>query len=402
MPVLKRVLLTRTMIESAKPDEAEFRLRDSKVPGLTLRVLPSGAKSWSVMWGRGQARTIGKFPNMTLEAARVQSRAVLSEIDVHGSPLAVIDAQARQAEIRTFGDFMRESYGPHVEATAKAGKMTVHCIAAQFGHLYDRTLASIQRLDFDEFKAKRLKAGLHPSTVNRDMDRLKAALSQAVEWKLLTTNPLLGMKRIKRGIENRVRFLSQKEEKALRMALEVREVKFKQRRASGIAWRVERGREPLAPIEGYYDHLLPMSLVALNTGLRRGEITQLTWADIDLTRKLLTVRAGYAKSGKERHVPLNSEVLDLLKRYKRQHGGQGRLFDIICVKKSWAGLMTAAKIEDFRFHDLRHTFASKLVMAGVDLNTVRELLGHGDIKMTLRYAHLAPEHRAAAVEKLVR
>ena len=71
------------------------------------------------------------------------------------------------------------------------------------------------------------------------------------------------------------------------------------------------------------------------------------------------------------------------------------------VKKGWLPIVKVAKLEAFRFHDLRHTFASKLVMAGVDLNTVRELLGHADLKMTLRYAHLAPEHKAAAVAKLV-
>ena len=71
------------------------------------------------------------------------------------------------------------------------------------------------------------------------------------------------------------------------------------------------------------------------------------------------------------------------------------------VRKSWAGVLKEAHISHFRWHDLRHHFASRLVMAGVDLNTTRELLGHSDLKITLRYAHLAPEHKAEAMERLV-
>jgi integrase len=72
------------------------------------------------------------------------------------------------------------------------------------------------------------------------------------------------------------------------------------------------------------------------------------------------------------------------------------------IRKAWRGVLNAALVEAFRFHDLRHTFTSNLVMAGVNLNTVRELLGHKSVAMTLRYAHLAPEHKAAAGETLVR
>jgi len=76
------------------------------------------------------------------------------------------------------------------------------------------------------------------------------------------------------------------------------------------------------------------------------------------------------------------------------------VFPVEDPKRAWAALMIAAKIKNFRFHDTRHDFASRLAMAGVDLYTIAELLGHAGLTMTKRYAHLAPEHKAAAVEKL--
>ena len=160
----------------------------------------------------------------------------------------------------------------------------------------------------------------------------------------------------------------------------------------------------------YTDYVTPLVLLAMNTGLRRGELLQLRWRDLDLQRRILTVRGERAKTRQTRHVPLNSVATRVLKAWRPTvldpewcvFGGPTETTPLGTVKKAWRGVLKAATVTSFRFHDLRHTFASKLVMAGVDLNTVRELLGHKSIAMTLRYAHLAPEHKAAAVETLVR
>jgi integrase len=142
--------------------------------------------------------------------------------------------------------------------------------------------------------------------------------------------------------------------------------------------------------------------------VRRGELLSLKWNDIDFRSAILTVRGDKSKSGKTRHIPLNSEVFKVLQDWKKQATNSDIVFSgrdqnpMKDMRKSWARVLGLANIYDFRWHDLRHHFTSKLVMAGVDLNTVRELLGHADVTMTLRYAHLAPEHKANAVAKLVR
>lgn len=407
MPKLKRIALTRDRVEKAATTGKLYRLRHTSPPGLLLRVTATGSKTWAVTWARGQEHVIGKYPVMTLAAAEVAARAKLAEIDQHGAPLAVIESKAPSATL-TFGDFITEHYTPWALANHKAGQATLDAIAACFGDMYATPLRDLVAFDIERFKSRRLKAGRKPATVNRDLDRIRGALSRAVDWNLLETHPLRSVKRAK-GVDNsRVRYLSPDEEQRLRAALDARDAARRQQRASGNTWSIERGRKrrsTWSPTD-YTDHLAPMVLVALNTGLRRGELFGLDWSSVNLPAKRLTVTAGTAKSRVARHVPLNIEALDVLTRWQSRSSGVGLVFPsrhggrFDNINKGWAGLVADADLTDFRFHDLRHTFASKLVMRGVDLNTVRELLGHSDLAMTLRYAHLAPEHKAAAVELL--
>ncbi|MNS96183.1 Tyrosine recombinase XerD [compost metagenome] len=177
-------------------------------------------------------------------------------------------------------------------------------------------------------------------------------------------------------------------------------------RDSANQWRAERRREPMADLRAlaFSDHLKPMVVLSLNTGLRRGELFNLRWPHVNLQAKTLTVAGEGAKTTETRHIPLNAEALATLQVWKKQGDTGGYVFPgqdgerMTDVKTAWLELLKNAGIEDFRWHDMRHDFASRLVMAGVPLNTVRDLLGHSDIKMTLRYAHLAPDSKAAAVE----
>ena len=144
---------------------------------------------------------------------------------------------------------------------------------------------------------------------------------------------------------------------------------------------------------------------ALLTGMRRGELLSLKWEQIRNGFIYLTE----TKSGKARQIPINDRLAEVLKEVRRGNqlkspfvfcDSQGRRF--YHVRRSFVSACRRAGIEAFRFHDLRHTCASHLVMAGVDLTTVKELLGHKDIKTTLRYAHLAPSHKVKAVDILDR
>ena len=143
----------------------------------------------------------------------------------------------------------------------------------------------------------------------------------------------------------------------------------------------------------------------MNTGLRRGELLGLRWADVSFRLALLSIHAASAKTGQTRHLPLNPEALAALRRWRDQCGVQptDTVFPVTTsFKTAWSAVLKSAGISRFRWHDLRHHFASRLVQVGVSLNTVRELLGHSSLATTLRYAHLGPDQKREAVALLTK
>ncbi|MFX0209250.1 MAG: tyrosine-type recombinase/integrase [Candidatus Hodarchaeota archaeon] len=154
-------------------------------------------------------------------------------------------------------------------------------------------------------------------------------------------------------------------------------------------------------------NLRPILVVALNTGMRLGEILSLQWNQIDFrTRR---IRVERTKSGRIRYIDINNQLLEELLNLKRRNGQCMYLFfnqrtgkPLTTVKKAFKSACAIADIKGLRFHDLRHTFATRLVERGVDLITVKELLGHHSIVITQRYTHSNSEQKKKAVEALER
>jgi len=152
-------------------------------------------------------------------------------------------------------------------------------------------------------------------------------------------------------------------------------------------------------------HLKHMIMVALNTGMRKGEVFKLKWQNVDLERSQINIKE--SKSGKERKIPINSTLSSLLYALKSRNGQSEYVFTnpktgnpFTDVKRSFDTACTNADIDDLRFHDLRHTFATRLVRRGVDLVIIKELMGHASIITTQRYLHSQADVKFQAVEAL--
>lgn len=397
--------LTAKLLGSLQVTGNEYEVHDTTVGGLFVRVTAAGAKSYVVSWARGRKKTLGRVGILTLDQARTEATQYLAEARTHGEPLAVTQGR-RGATLPSLRDFIEDTYMPWFKAHHKGHEKTQHTLSNNFDPIMSQRLDAITGRDLEQIRTGWMQAGNKASTVNRKMGSISGVFSRAVEWEYIDTHPLTKLKQLKVDSKGVIRYLAADETKRLRDALDARQDEMRAERESANTWRTDRHREPMPSLLElpFTDHLKPMVLVSLNTGMRRGELFDLKWSAVNFDTKTITVAGTTTKTSDTRHIPMNKETVGVLEAWKKQVSespyvfpgqGGGRFDD---VKSAWLKLLERAQIVGFRWHDMRHDFASRLVMAGVPLNTVRDLLGHADIKMTLRYAHLAPGTKAAAVE----
>lgn len=298
--------------------------------------------------------------------------------------LALADVQVKlerrelgfQAKDKDLADFIAE-YLDYAKTNKSHGSYVRNEIVLRTfkGFAKVERLRAITPQLIESYKKFRSEGGTKASTINTELNTIKAALNRAVALGYLARNPGRDVKKLK-APRKQVRFLSKEE----------------------VARLIAAGNGRLGPIIE----------TLLYTGLRRDELAHLTWADVDLQRRIVAVQAKdgwHPKDYEVRHIPMAPRLYELLKSLSR---GEGWVFATRdggphsghILSRDFRKLMKLCGIKGASLHTLRHTFASHLVMNGTDVYTVQKLLGHSSIKTTEIYAHLAPDFLKAAVERL--
>jgi integrase len=291
--------------------------------------------------------------------------------------------EARKHTLADLVDRYKESVLPAKKDQRKQ-KAQLDWLRGQLGHY---TLADVTPAMIGEVRDKLLK-DRSPATVVRYLAALSHAFTIAVnEWGWVDDNPLRKVRKPKEP-RGRVRFLSDDEVLP-----------------DGVKVEGERSRLLKACKDSENPYIYTIVVLALSTGMRQGEILNLHWQDVDLSSGRIILHE--TKNDERRTVPLLGHALDLL----QEHAKVRRLdTDLlfpgrnskkpVFIRAPWQKVVKAAGIEDFRFHDLRHSAASYMLMSGATTGEIAEVLGHKTLQMVKRYAHLSETHTAKIVESM--
>lgn len=395
------IKFTRATLNGLPVKEKTYEIYDTGVTGLFIRVYASGKRKYVVEYARKKKETIGTVGIVTLEGAREEAIRLIQLAKNNGGTLP--QNKLGGLSLKAFID---DHYAEWITVNLKNHKKDLSTLRSAFKPLMPCRLDQITYKQIDDLRTQWRREGNKPSTVNRKTTTLKGLLTRAVKRKDITTSPLLAMQDLPIDKNPNPRYLSQEEETNLFVQLDARESKMREERESANEWRLQRNK-PLLPHldrQEFADHLKPMVIILLKTGMRRGELFKLQWKDIFFSIGHLTV--GDSKNFQSRNIPIHPAVEKALKLWRSGTKPESYVFPGVAggpmtdIKTSFTKIIQDSKITNFRLHDMRHTFASNLVMKGVPLNTVRELLGHTDMKMTIRYAHLSPNNLSSAVNLL--
>lgn len=383
-----KFVFTDRKIESIHPDPNKTRRyydKHPQGPGLWIRVTKGGIKSFYCRYyvkGSSDEHNdkLGRFPTITVAEAR--------SLALERSALASRGINPKKAErVNLENDFWYQLTNPNSlyrqhASTLRSGEKALSSLRYHFGIWKGKSLDEISHEMVKRWYTTAItqtKGDGTPYTaarVNRPLAQLSGLFSLHVKTGLLDKNPVRYVRTsATREDTKQIRQLSLEEESRLRAALSSR--------------------------ESWYQTLI---IAALHTGLRRGELYQLKWTDVEFTKAEVTVRGDIAKSKRTRVVPLSTELRHRLEKLHANAPISPLVFpspatkgQINTLKRSWQRLLSDADITDFRFHDLRHSFASRLAANGVPLPTIKALMGHAKITTTERYLHATDDSKVRAI-----
>ena len=331
-------------------------------------------KKWGISYIDPQGRQIRKMISPYKESAERILKKIEMDI-IEGKYLDV-----KKIDKMSFEDFAWEYIKMHVRLHLKGKRNQEYIIKRLITEFKGKRLDQIDPIMIRQYVARRLE-GARPATVNRWLQTIKSMFSRAIEWGILHgANPASGIKNVPQN-NSRCRWLTEEEQ--------------------GLLLRC--CHENLTRV---------VVLIALKTGMRWSEIISLKWKQtpcsnyVDFEKNVIFIHESMTKTQRSRHIPLISVVRQALNTVERIPGNDYIFFNpetskpFGSFKRSFHTALKRSGIVDFRFHDLRHTFASSLVRNGVDLYTVQRLLGHTTPQMTQRYAHLGEDQMREAIEKI--
>lgn len=378
-------------IDAIEVPDKPLEIRHPKCTGLLLRVQPgTGLKTW--YWehrtgGRKSRIKIGRYPETTITRAVAQATRYRTQLLDGHNPAEDRRVAKQSPKLSELVD----EYEVFVMAHHKSGDKTILRLRRAFECLQDRRVLTIDVAAITSWRTWRKSTVLDGArgpagacTINKDLRAVHSMFNWAVQHKRIARNPILGIKRLETEDHPlEMRTLSDAEERAVLAILDAQRATL----PDGVA---------------YQDAFYPCIVCALDTGIRQGEMLALDWRYVDLANGKITMHGSTTKAKKTRVIPMTPRVRQVLTDWRIQTGGTGLVFQIgaSSLGARWRALCAEAGIVGVRWHDLRHTFGTRLAMRGVPSVVIMRLMGHSSLKITERYLHALDTSLVDAIAQL--